>query len=1337
MKRERQVHPHGSGSPAADPVTSISPSLSGMSALQRRDFLEKRAWEWIEAVEDVDRDISEEEKWLDSDDSDDDDEDEDDDEGSDIALERRANSFPAGLLNLGNTCYVNSFLQIWFHNVNFRQALYEWDPEQDDEEGENETLLEAENYKPRGKVASLQALFAMMEAVDPNDFITKLGLDPQVQQDAQEFSKLFISLLESSLSNQKSLNVRSLIQNQFRGEYAYVTKCMACKRESSRPSFFYELDLTLQGNKTLKDCLEDFTKKEKLQGDNQYFCENCNAKKDATRCVRISQVPTVLNLQLNRFIFDMQTGQKKKLNSVVRFPEQLDMSEYLRKPPGSQVYTLTGVLMHVGAEANHGHYIAHIQDACTGQWYKFSDALVGRIWGKNPKLGSESDPFMMNGSSPTNGKRGPKGNNTGKGIQSSNNAYMLVYTEQNALIRIRAKEQEEQIKKTLVQNRALRAIQKKNQVFRRKLREEKRLKREEKWKRLEQYEDAVNRDEDILEDEEDEDDEDEETSSEDLSSPSEDEIDEDLQSGLADYTYVNGLVYPSNFPIYLRAYIEQDRRMLDEEIEESALCKQEQHEERMSIKHNLRDICEQMPYHETEDETGTDFEFIPTEWLMRYLDNPLMAADEPIETLDYLCMHGKLNLEKIFEVKVINVEVANRLCEDVTECRGRRLTHDALCKICVKNQCRRIQLVESTIRDAKAIIELSKKPVTDSGLAYWVGKMSLRNWRKIAKDDLNEDIQEEADNYDDEMDFIEIMEIGLASSKNDKAAPTSPELKDHLPNGTTPTQTQSPKSDDEPLSTKPAPANGSPDNPEEGKAQLDLEEVQTKLLKVGTDISVAKVNGNTPISTNLNAKMGGIEIHPTLANGNSSPVTNGHHRSKSSSTSSTSSTSSKVETHTAVKIKENGHSEPNNRPTSVVTYPLSQLHAERLHFNSDIVCEHGELSPLAANRRLVSSEVWTILKRYFPGTPSFERSHVTCPQCRASANQAARADEERRELAQAQKNALNDVLNERNRPSWSKATLNKVYLISRGFVQEWRSFIRSPSSKDPVRILGNDTLLCEHGGLVYPLDLDTESDYESVIFMVSEDEWGHIRKFFQVDHTISVVRNKEGPELLSSDPKVCAECLAKRKEQEELEKLCYTNVPVYVRRLTGSDKTPVFLDYKDPDFSSSDAITPTGRCATNGTPLNGHPPLKKQKMGESNGIASEAGPHAEENGTTTNNATVNSHHNPLIDVRRSHRRQKVRGEKEFIVSSSMLLRDFKIKIMESFKVAPFDQNLCVNGVYLEDSTKTLGELKVLPKSLIYLRPDEPSTNGPIDMDECWSMQHPEEGFKGTGLLSGM
>jgi ubiquitin carboxyl-terminal hydrolase 48 len=328
----------------------------------------------------------------------------------DMSLEMRLEGMPVGLKNLGNTCYVNSFLQIWFHNLPFREALYKWDPDQDDAESQNETILDAENYRPKGKVASLQALFAMMEftnrrAVDPNDFIAKLGLDPQVQQDAAEFSKLFISLLESNLSNQECDEVRSIVQNQFRGEYAYVTTCYKCQRESKRSSAFYELDLALQGQKTLANCLEDFLKEEKLEGDNQYYCGGCQSKQDATRCVRLSNLPPVLNLQLNRFIFDMQTGRKKKLNSFVQFPEVLDMSSYLRQPSSdSNTYHLTGVLMHVGAEANHGHYIAHIQEAgLTGQhWFKFSDAYVEKLEGKNPRLGSENDPLTehtSNGSS--------------------------------------------------------------------------------------------------------------------------------------------------------------------------------------------------------------------------------------------------------------------------------------------------------------------------------------------------------------------------------------------------------------------------------------------------------------------------------------------------------------------------------------------------------------------------------------------------------------------------------------------------------------------------------------------------------------------------------------------------------------------------------------------------------------------------------------------------------------------------------------------------------------------------------------------------------------------------
>lgn len=58
-----------------------------------------------------------------------------------------------------------------------------------------------------------QQLFAF-RALDPNDFIMKLGLDPEIQQDAQEFSKLFLTLLESSLQCQTDETIKNIVQNQ-------------------------------------------------------------------------------------------------------------------------------------------------------------------------------------------------------------------------------------------------------------------------------------------------------------------------------------------------------------------------------------------------------------------------------------------------------------------------------------------------------------------------------------------------------------------------------------------------------------------------------------------------------------------------------------------------------------------------------------------------------------------------------------------------------------------------------------------------------------------------------------------------------------------------------------------------------------------------------------------------------------------------------------------------------------------------------------------------------------------------------------------------------------------
>jgi ubiquitin C-terminal hydrolase len=79
-----------------------------------------------------------------------------------------------------------------------------------------------------------------------------------------------------------------------------------------------------------------------------------------------SELPPVLIFCLNRFAFDVESSRNIKLNHYVSFPDDLDMSEYLKnndfeqqKPP-SDLYKLVGVVIHRG-DPNRGHYYSFIK----------------------------------------------------------------------------------------------------------------------------------------------------------------------------------------------------------------------------------------------------------------------------------------------------------------------------------------------------------------------------------------------------------------------------------------------------------------------------------------------------------------------------------------------------------------------------------------------------------------------------------------------------------------------------------------------------------------------------------------------------------------------------------------------------------------------------------------------------------------------------------------------------------------------------------------------------------------------------------------------------------------
>lgn len=271
---------------------------------------------------------------------------------------------------------------------------------------------------------------SIRKSLDTNFFIKALGLDENMQQDAQEFSQLFLTTLQNTLSKLnvssgfqeqhqqffKTSNKNNLINDLFKGKYSYITECSSCRLQSIRSSDFLELSLNIQNSTTIIDCLNDLLKDEIMDGDNQYYCDTCQRKCNAKRMTKLDQLPPVLNLQLLRFVYDRNSGYKKKLSAKIKFSEQLDLKQFSQQ--AQTVYNLGAILMHCGKTAYSGHYMAQIKNLQTNKWYQFNDEVISELK-KKQLLGCTEDETEKQNQSVQDDKQSK--------TFSTSNAYLLVY----------------------------------------------------------------------------------------------------------------------------------------------------------------------------------------------------------------------------------------------------------------------------------------------------------------------------------------------------------------------------------------------------------------------------------------------------------------------------------------------------------------------------------------------------------------------------------------------------------------------------------------------------------------------------------------------------------------------------------------------------------------------------------------------------------------------------------------------------------------------------------------------------------------------------------------------
>ena len=265
-----------------------------------------------------------------------------------------------GIINHGVTCYLNSYIQFVFHITAFRGGVLEMKAD--------ESVLIEELQDVFFKLSQTE-----LETISLCNLIESFGWNREqilTQQDVQEFSYFFLDLIERESKKQGQdppLNIRI-----FGGKLEAFIQCQDIDYRSSRIEEYFDIPINLRDCIDLKSGLELFLKPEELIGDNLYEVEG-KGKHPALKGIILEQLPKVLMFNLNRFEFDYEFSENRKVLKEFRFDEELTI---MTKNNIEERLKLFAVFIHIGIYADSGHYEVYIK--CSDGWFNFNDERVSK-----------------------------------------------------------------------------------------------------------------------------------------------------------------------------------------------------------------------------------------------------------------------------------------------------------------------------------------------------------------------------------------------------------------------------------------------------------------------------------------------------------------------------------------------------------------------------------------------------------------------------------------------------------------------------------------------------------------------------------------------------------------------------------------------------------------------------------------------------------------------------------------------------------------------------------------------------------------------------------------------
>ncbi|XP_009408046.2 ubiquitin carboxyl-terminal hydrolase 19-like isoform X1 [Musa acuminata AAA Group] len=290
---------------------------------------------------------------------------------------------PCGLVNCGNSCFANVVLQCLTSTRPLMAYLLKRTHSRECNVSKRDGwcfLCELQFHVQRARES--------MHPFSPINILSGLhniggNLDYGRQEDAHEFMRFAIDRMQSvcldEFGGEKTVDTRTqettLIQYIFGGRLQSQVTCTKCNMVSNRFENMMDLTVEIQGDvESLEECLDQFTVKEWLDGENKYKCDGCNDYVKAWKRLTVNQAPNILTITLKRF----QSGRFGKLNKRVTFPQNLDLTPYMSEDgDGTDIYTLYAVVVHLDMlnASFFGHYICYTKDY-HGRWYRIDDCEV-------------------------------------------------------------------------------------------------------------------------------------------------------------------------------------------------------------------------------------------------------------------------------------------------------------------------------------------------------------------------------------------------------------------------------------------------------------------------------------------------------------------------------------------------------------------------------------------------------------------------------------------------------------------------------------------------------------------------------------------------------------------------------------------------------------------------------------------------------------------------------------------------------------------------------------------------------------------------------------------------